>query len=122
MWIVDKLLAQGCTADQKRGLVERFLRAYRHGARDYHDAFTGPDGKRLDGPTSPEILAILAKYTGQPAENVRLSITYADPEERLDVGEVLHQIAWYKAQGMVKPDVNGEDIVDKRYVLPLNEH
>jgi NitT/TauT family transport system substrate-binding protein len=121
-WQYGAVITSTRTADQKRGLVERFLRAYRRGARDYHDAFTGPDGKRLDGPTSPEILAILAKYTGQPAENVRLSITYADPEERLDVGEVLHQIAWYKAQGMVKPDVNGEDIVDKRYVLPLNEH
>jgi hypothetical protein len=32
---------------------------------------------------------------------------------------VLHQIAWYKSQGMLKDSVNGNDIIDKRYAVPL---
>ena len=36
-------------ADTRRDTVERFLRAYRKGARDYHDATTSPDGKQASG-------------------------------------------------------------------------
>ncbi len=118
-WQYGALFTATGTADRKRGLVERFLRAYRRGARDYHDAFTGADGRRSDGATAPAILAILAKYTGQPVENVKLSITYNDAEARLDVADVLHQIAWYKAHGMVKGDVDGNVLIDQRYVVPL---
>jgi NitT/TauT family transport system substrate-binding protein len=106
-------------ANERRDTVERFLRAYRKGARDYHDAFTGPDEKRRDGPTAPAILDIIAKYTGRPAGQVKLTITYNDPAGRLDVADVLHQIAWYKAQGMVKSEVDGEALIDKRYVVTL---
>lgn len=62
--------------------IERFLRAYRKGARLYHDAVTGPD-------------------------------------ERVDVKDVLHQIAWFRTQGMVKGDLNPEDMIDRRYIIPL---
>jgi NitT/TauT family transport system substrate-binding protein len=121
-WQYGALFTSTDTADRKRDLVERFLRAYRRGARDYHDAFTGPDGRRSDGPAAPAILDILAKDTGQPAENVKLSITYNDADARLDVADVLHQIAWYKARGMVSDDVNGADLIDRRYVVPLPPH
>ena len=106
-------------ADEQLKLVEAFLRALRHGARDYHDAFTGPDGKQQDGPTAPEVLAIIAKYTGEPIERIKLGIAYIDEDARLDVKDVYHQIAWYKSQGMVKGEVDGDQVVDKRYVIPL---
>lgn len=64
------------TANDRPDTVERFLRAFRKGARDYHDAFTGPDEKRRDMPTGPEILAILAKYVGQPVDQVSVGIGY----------------------------------------------
>jgi NitT/TauT family transport system substrate-binding protein len=106
------------TANEKRDLVDRFLRALRKGARDYHDAFTGPDGRRADGPGAPEIQAIISKYTGEPVERLQRGIAYIDRDARLDVTDVLHQIAWYKAQGMVKGEV-GAEVVDMRYVIPL---
>jgi NitT/TauT family transport system substrate-binding protein len=118
-WQYGALITATRTADNKRDLVERFLRAFRRGARDYHDAFTGPDGRRLDGSAAPALLAILARHTGQPVENVKLSITYSDEDARLDVADVLHQIAWYKAQGMIKGDVDGSALIDRRYVVPL---
>jgi NitT/TauT family transport system substrate-binding protein len=118
-WQYGAIFTAKRTADGKRDMVERFLRAYRHGAKDYHDAFTGPDGRRSDGPAAPEILAILAKYIGQSVENVKFSITYADPEARLDVKDVLHQIDWYRGQGMIKGDVNGAELIDMRYAQDL---
>ena len=99
--------------------MERFLRVYRKSVREFHDAFTGPDGTRHDGVGSDEILAIVARYVGQPVEAARLSIAYYDPETRLDVADVLHQIAWHKAQGMLKGSIDEEALIDKRYVRPL---
>jgi len=110
------------TADQRGDTVARFLRAYRKGVRDCHDAFTGPGETRKDGATATEIAAIIAKYTGNTIDEIKRGVPYFDPEARLDVKDVLHQIAWYKAQGMVKPEVDGEAIIDRRYVIPLREH
>jgi len=120
-WQYGAVFTAKRTADTERDKVERFLRAYRRGTKDYHEAFTGPDGRRKDGPTAPEMLAILAKYTGQTAENVSFSVTYADPEARLDVKDVLRQIDWYRAQGLIKGEVNGAELIDSRYARPLEE-
>ena len=106
-------------ADGKPDLMRRFLVAYRKAERDYHDAFTAADGTRADGPGAPEILAIFAKYTGQTEAQLRLGIAYVDPEARLDFADIRHQIAWFKAQGMLKKDVAADDILDRRYAVPL---
>jgi hypothetical protein len=100
-------------------MVKRFLAAYEAGARDFHNAFTGPDGTRADGTDADAVLAIIAKYSGQAPEQVKLGITYIDASARLDVADVLHQIAWYKSQGMLKPEIDGAAIIDRRYVVPL---
>lgn len=125
-WISDDLRMQiqvaavaGKTAEEKPDFVRRFLNAYRAGARDYHDAFIGPGETRQDGPTAPETYAILAKYLGQPIDILKLGVAHLDAAGRLDVGDVLHQIDWYKSQGMVKPEVDGNVIIDSRFVVPL---
>jgi len=107
------------TADNRRDLVERFLRAFRHGAKDYHDAFTGPDGRRKDGPSASAILKILAKYLGQSEQDVKLSVTYAEAEGRLDAKDVRHQIEWYEAHGLIKGEVDVDALIDRRYVNDL---
>jgi len=101
--------------------VEAFLRAFKHGAKDYHDAFTGPGEKRQDGPTAPEILGILSKYTGQPPAQIALSVAYVDGAARVDVKDIYHQIAWFKQQKMLKDDVDPAKVMDMRYVVPLPE-
>jgi NitT/TauT family transport system substrate-binding protein len=107
------------TANERRDTVERFLRAYRKAARLYHDAFTGPDGQRRDGKDAPELLALLAKDLDLSLEDVRLGISYVDPEARLDVVDLRRQIEWFKAQGMVKPGVDAGAVIDRRYIVPL---
>jgi NitT/TauT family transport system substrate-binding protein len=109
------------TADEHGELVRRYLRGLRNGARAYHDAFVGPDEKPRMGPTAPEILAIIAKYTQQPVEQIQRALPYIDAEARLDVKDVKRQIAWYKSEGMIKGEVDSNKIIDQRYVVPLPE-
>jgi hypothetical protein len=37
------------------------------------------------------------------------------------VTDVLRQIAWYKSQGMQEGPVSLDQVIDKRYVIPLPE-
>jgi NitT/TauT family transport system substrate-binding protein len=107
------------TAETRADTVRRFLRAYLHAARDYHDAFTGADGKQTLGPGSDQLLAIMAKYLGQTVDEAKLGIGYNDAEERLDVKDVNHQVEWFEAQGMLKTDATGAEMIDTRYAVPL---
>ena len=106
------------TADERGETVRRFLRALGNGYRDYHDAFI-QDGDRRDGPTAPEMLAIVAKGTGQTPDDVARSLPYMDAEGRLDMADVIRQYQWYKAQGMIKGAAAPETIIDRRYVVDL---
>ncbi len=118
-WQNTLLLTATPTANGKQALVERFLRAYRKGARDYYNAFTGPDGKRKDGPTADATLALIAKNLNQPAALLKDGISYDDPDARLDVQDVLRQIAWFKEQNMLPQDADGRKMIDMRYTEPL---
>ncbi len=118
-WQLGAVFTSKKIADEKGDTVKRFIRAYVRGVHDYHDAFTGPDGKRQDMATAPEILAIISKYVGQSPEQLKRAMPFIDREGRLDFKDVLHQIAWYRSQGMLKDDVDGNVILDKRYAVPL---
>lgn len=107
------------TADERKPMLEAFLRAYKKGSRDYYDAFSDAQGHRKDGPTAPAVLAILSKHLNQPPEQLDAGISYDDPDAKLDVTDVLRQIAWFKSQGMVPADADGDTMIDKRYVVPL---
>jgi NitT/TauT family transport system substrate-binding protein len=99
--------------------VRRFLRAYGRGVQDYHDAFTNKNERREDQASAPAVLDLIAKAIGQTPAQVRTAVPYLDRQARVDVGDVLHQIAWFKSQGMLKDTVDGDAIVDKRYVVPM---
>jgi len=106
-------------ANNSRATVERFLRALKHGAKDYHDAFADAKEQRRDGPTADAVIAILAKYTKQPPERIRIAIPWLDAQLRLDSKDIRHQIDWFHARGEIKNAVNAADVIDKRYVVPL---
>ncbi len=118
-WQLGATFTSTKTANERSDTVTRFLRAYIKGIHDYHDAFTGPDEKRMDMPTAPAVLAIIAKYVGQTPEQLRLAVPYIDREGRLDFKDIRHQIAWYKTQNMLKDAVDADKIIDKRYAVPL---
>jgi NitT/TauT family transport system substrate-binding protein len=113
LWTSTKIIRE------REAMVGRFLRAYRKGARDYHDAFTDSNEKRADGPA--EVVAIIAKYTGLAAPQIEQTVAYTDPELRIDINDIRHQIAWFRSQGMMKVDVRTDSIIDKHYAVPLSE-
>jgi NitT/TauT family transport system substrate-binding protein len=102
--------------------VKRFLVAYRHAMKDFHDAFTDASGKRHDGPTAPAILDIMAKFTGIAPAQLEKAIPYVDPEGRLDAAGVADQIAWYTSQGLIKGKVDADELIDKRYATLMPKH
>ena len=118
-WQLGVVFTSTKTANDKADLIHRTLRAIAHGRKDYVDAFIGPDGSLKMGAHSDEILALLAKQLQQTPEQVKLGLLYMDRDGRLDQDDILRQIAWYKAQGMLKGEVDGKSIIDSRYVVPM---
>jgi NitT/TauT family transport system substrate-binding protein len=110
------------TANERGDLVKRFLVAYRHGMKDFHDAFTDTKGKRKDQAGAPAMLELMTKFTGVPKDEVEKAMPYVDAQGRINVPEIKSQIAWYAAQGLIKGKVDADELIDKRYAIPLPEH
>jgi NitT/TauT family transport system substrate-binding protein len=120
-WQSSAVLAAPHLLEERTELVRRFLVALKRGLHDFHDAFSAPDGSRRDGPTAPEMLAILAKYAGQSVEQVRLGIPYVDPEARLDFADMTRQLAWFTAQNMLKGQVTLDQVIDRRFAVAVEK-
>lgn len=116
-WQIGATVITPKTADTRGDFVKRFMTAYRMGARYYHDAVTGPDGREHLNANAPEVISIIAKTIGQSEDRVKQAIPYADPQEGVRVGDSVRQAAWYKEQGMVKGDFNPDTVIDRRYAI-----
>ncbi|HEY3920056.1 MAG TPA: ABC transporter substrate-binding protein [Stellaceae bacterium] len=111
------LLAAKRDLDERGDVVKRFLIAYREASRDIHDAFTGPDEARQDGPDAPAIIKIISDFTGLPPAQVEAGAPYVQADARIDLASYAKQIAWLKSQGLLKGDIRIENLIDKRYAL-----
>jgi NitT/TauT family transport system substrate-binding protein len=107
----------------RRPLIEKFVRAYQKGASDYAAALLrrDDDGKRVFDAKSDEVAAMIAKYVypdraGTAAKLVEASAFYVDPQGRLDISDILKQIGWYEAQGLVEAGVDGRAMLDLSFV------
>ena len=111
------------TAADRPRLVERFLRAFRHGAHDYHDAFVGEDEHPGWTASAPALATLLAAAVQPPqtVEQLRRDLTYIDADARVNARDVLRQAAWYKAQGMVKGEIDGDTLIDRRFAILFPE-
>ena len=118
-WQIGAIFVSTKVDTERHDMIERFLRAFRKGAQEYHDAFTGPGEKRRDGPNAPEALAVMAKYTGQPAERLRQAIAYIDPQGRVDLRDLQRQIDWFRSQNLLKRDAKIADMLDPSTVIAL---
>ena len=65
-WQLGTVYTAAKTANDRRDVVERFLRAYRKGIHDYDDAFVDAGGTRRDSTDAPAILDILSQHLDQP--------------------------------------------------------
>jgi len=71
-------------------------------ARLFSPPFSGPRRQPPRRPDRAEALAIIAKTSAKPPEKIERAIGFVDPDARFDEADILHQIAWYKAQAMLK--------------------
>ena len=108
----------------RRPMLEKFVSAYQKGAQEYFSALLRRDeeGRRVFDEKATEAAALIAKYVypSEPAAKaatlVETSAFYVDPQARLDVADILKQIAWYKAQGLVAEEVEARAVLDLSFV------
>ena len=118
-WQIGAVFTAKKTADTRRDMLERFLAAMRKAAHDYYDAFTTADGKRRDGPTAAAILEVISKQLEEPAARLDDEVPYIDPQMRIDLADIDHQVAWYTEHHMIKVPVTGKQVVDLRYARTM---
>ena len=106
----------------KPDLLKHFAAAYQHGVADYRDAFL-----RLDAAGHPVVdaktdaaVALLTKYvfTGDPEARQKIlsGVGYYDAGGALDVKDVENQVRWFKAQGLVKGDMDPAAMLDTHFL------
>jgi NitT/TauT family transport system substrate-binding protein len=107
--------------EQKRDVVEKFIRAYTRGAQDYSQAMLqlDADGNRKFGPKADEIVPLINKYVYKGKEagaKIRAGAMFIDAQARLDIGSIHQQVGWYQGQGMVNKSVDADDIIDTSFI------
>lgn len=112
------------TATGKRDLTQRFVKAYQQGLADYAAAFLKKDGSgaRVFDEATAQAAAQIAKYVypSDPADlgakKTTASAFYVDAQGRLDVADIVKQIDWMKAQGLVDAAVDPKSAMDLTFV------
>ena len=115
-WMLGCVVASSATIEKNRKLVEKVLAAYRRGAEEYTRVLLrrGADGKFVQSDEGDAMLSLISKYTEQKPEQLRLGLAVVDPA--LDSADIARQIAWFKRQKMVDPEVDAEKIIDRSFV------
>ena len=117
-WQLGAIFTTTRAIAERRATLEHFLAAYRRGARELWQAFLPNDRTPQADMTLPQatggsdLLAIIAKYTGQSPEQLRRGIPYIDPDAKLLADDIYRQVAWYQSQGLVDRSVEARAILD----------
>ena len=106
----------------KPDVLRHFAAAYQRGVADYRDAFLRLDaaGHPIADATTDAAIPLLEKYvfTGDPQARRKIldGIGYYDAGGALDVTDVLNQVAWFKAQGLVKGEGDPVSMLDTQFL------
>jgi NitT/TauT family transport system substrate-binding protein len=114
-WMLGCVVASTTAIEKQRSQIERVLVAYRRGAEEYTRVLLrrGTNGEFMSSPEGDAMLAVIAKYTGQQVEQLRIGLSVVDPA--LDTADIARQVAWFKRQKMIDADVDATKIVDKSF-------
>ena len=118
------LFAATKTTQQRRELAQRFVRAYQKGCADYAEAFMKKDaqGNRVFDAVSDAAAKIITKivYASEPEDRgvalVKASAFPADPQARLDVGDIYKQVEWLKTEKLVDASADPKIMIDLGFV------
>ncbi|MBP2228103.1 NitT/TauT family transport system substrate-binding protein [Azospirillum agricola] len=117
-WQLGALFTGPKTIQQRRPVVEKFVRAYRTALAEYHAAFNTKDasGALVKGPGYDELLAIIAEATKQKPEIVTAGLPYADPQARLLVDDVVNQVRFWQSEGQVDKTLDPKSVMDLSFI------
>lgn len=112
------------TATGKREVTQRFVKAYQKGLADYAAAFLRRkgDGSPIHDEATTKAATQIAKYVyaSDPpdvgAKKTIASAFYVDAQGRLDVADIVKQVEWMKAQGLVEASVDPRSAMDLSFV------
>jgi len=91
-----------------RELAIKFLKAYIKTTRYYYDAvLTKKPGEHFG-----EVVDIIAKYTGSPADNIKVSLPYIDRNGDLLSNDIQTQIDWYFSHKMIEQSIASKEVAD----------
>ena len=95
--------------------ARRFMRAYVRAIRFYNGALK--DG-RLGGPNADEVIAILSEATAIKRRDIYQTITPTgmNPDGAVNKESLAYDYAFYKEQGLIKGDVNLNEVIDMSFV------
>ncbi|MGO8911132.1 MAG: ABC transporter substrate-binding protein [Bradyrhizobium sp.] len=118
-WQLGAIFASPKTLSN-RALVTKLLAALDRADREYYDVILASvtDGKAPVNAQTKPLLAIIAKYTNLPLEQVVGNCAYIDPDGRLDVKNVANQIEWLQGQGFVDKGFTVDAIIARDFVRP----
>jgi NitT/TauT family transport system substrate-binding protein len=106
----------------KPDVLKRFAAAYQHGVADYREAFLRLDsaGHPIVDAKTEAVIPLLTKYVfiGDPnaRQKILQGVGYYDAGGALDVADVLGQVRWFKAQGLVKGEGDPTTMLDMRFL------
>jgi NitT/TauT family transport system substrate-binding protein len=89
-------------------VLRHFATAYQHGVADYRNAFLRLDaaGHPVVDATTEAAIPLVTRYvfTGDPGARQKIldGVGYYDAGGALDVADVLDQVRWFRAQGLVR--------------------
>ncbi len=106
-------------ATEKRDLTKRFLRAYSKGIADFNANMI--DKTQGDGGVEATTRLIHKYvYVERPFEKaappIRNGSMRLQPNAKLNVSSVKHQLDWFQAEGLVSKDITLDQLVDSSYV------
>ncbi|NIA70906.1 ABC transporter substrate-binding protein [Pelagibius litoralis] len=112
------LFTSARNVEERRDVVERFVRAYQRAAADYAEAFMQTDaaGRRVFGDKAEALIPVIEKYTKAKPASIKAGAPFIDPQGRLKVQSIYDQVAWMQAQGLVGKDVDPADFVDLSFI------
>lgn len=100
-------------AKDHRDHAVRFLKGYIRATRYYYDAvLTKKNGRIAPGTHYDEVIGIIARYTGAPAEDIRKGLPYMDRDGRLLEEDIQTQIDWYAAHQMIEKKISAQEVTD----------
>jgi NitT/TauT family transport system substrate-binding protein len=99
-------------AENKETAV-RFLKAYAKATRYYYDAvLVKENGEVVPGENYDEVVKIIADYTDQDVELIKLGMPYMDRDGVLLSEDIQTQVDWYAKENLIDEAIDVNEIVN----------